>query len=96
MKLGAQLYTVHEYAKNLKDFEESLKKIADIGYEYVQVSGTCDYPSKWLADMLKKYGLKCCLMHISDDKLVNATEYVIQEHNDFDCPYVGLGGLGAW
>ena len=40
MKLGAQLYTVHDYTKNLKDFEESLKKISEIGYEYVQVSGT--------------------------------------------------------
>ncbi len=40
MKLGAQLYTVNEYTENLKDFDKSLGKIAEIGYEYVQVSGT--------------------------------------------------------
>ena len=96
MKLGAQLYTVHDYVKNLKDFDESLKKIADIGYEYVQVSGTCAYPAQWLADTLKKYGLKCCLTHISEDHLVNATDYVIENHKTFDCPYIGIGGLGGW
>lgn len=58
MKLGAQLYTVRDYTNNLKDFEETLKKISEIGYEYVQVSGTCDYNSKWLRDMLKKYNLR--------------------------------------
>ena len=91
MKLGAQLYTVRDYTNNLKDFEETLKKISEIGYEYVQVSGTCDYNSKWLRDMLKKYNLKCSLTHISSDKLQNSIEYVIEEHNDFDCKYIGLG-----
>ena len=40
MKIGAQLFTVRDFCQNLTDFEESLKKIADIGYKNVQVSGT--------------------------------------------------------
>ena len=32
MEIGAQLYTVREFCKTLEDFEETLKKIADIGY----------------------------------------------------------------
>ena len=43
MEIGAQLYTVREFCGNLDDFSESLKKIAQIGYRYVQVSGTCAY-----------------------------------------------------
>ena len=31
MRIGAQLYTVREYMKNLDDFAETLKKVADIG-----------------------------------------------------------------
>lgn len=31
MEIGAQLFTIRDYCKNLADFEESLKKIADIG-----------------------------------------------------------------
>ena len=40
MKIGAQLYTVRDFCKTLDDFSETLKKVADIGYTTVQVSGT--------------------------------------------------------
>ena len=36
MKIGAQFYTIRDYCKNLDDFAESLKKVADIGYTTVQ------------------------------------------------------------
>ena len=55
MKLGVQMYTVREYAKTLEDFEETLKKIADLGYKSVQVSGPCAYEGDWLAEKLKEY-----------------------------------------
>ena len=64
MKIAAQLFTVHDFTKNLEDFEKSLKKVADIGYKYVQVSGTCAYEAGWLKEKLDKYGLKCVLTHI--------------------------------
>ena len=96
MKLGAQLYTVHDYTKNLKDFEESLKKISEIGYEYVQVSGTCDYNAKWLRDMLKKYNLKCVLTHVKPaDKMLYSIDYIIEEHDVFGCDLIGLGSIGG-
>ena len=41
MKIGAQLYTVREHTQNLKDFAETLKKVAEIGYTTVQVSTNC-------------------------------------------------------
>ena len=54
MKIGAQMYTVREFAKNLDDFSETLKKIADIGYTTVQVSGTCPYEAEWLRENSRK------------------------------------------
>ena len=50
MLLGAQLYTVREYTKNLDDFADTLKRVADIGYTAVQVSGTCAYDATWLKE----------------------------------------------
>ena len=64
MKFGAQLYTLKNYTKTLEDFENSLKKVAEIGYKYVQVSGTCDFEPEWLKEKLDKYGLKCVLTHV--------------------------------
>ena len=53
MVIGAQLYTVREFTKNLNDFEETLKKIADMGCRAIQVSGTCDFEAEWLAEKEK-------------------------------------------
>lgn len=94
MELGAQLYTLHDYCKDLKGFEESLKRVAEIGYKVVQVSGTCDYNPKWLKDKLDKYGLKCVLTHVKPwNKLVYATKYIIEDHDILDCKYIGLGSM---
>ena len=48
MKIGAQLYTVRDFCKDLDGFALTLKKVADIGYKYVQVSGTCAFDPHWL------------------------------------------------
>ena len=91
MKIGAQLFTVREFCKATEDIAKTLAKIADIGYKYVQVSGTCEYDAEWLKEQLIKNGLKCAITHIAKDKLINATDTVIAEHKVFDCKYIGLG-----
>lgn len=91
MEIGAQFYTLRDFCKNLNDFEESLKKVADIGYKYVQISGTCDYTAEWLGEKLKENGLKCVLTHTSPDKLTADPKKVCEEHTQFGCDYVGLG-----
>ena len=91
MQIGAQLYTVREHARNLDDFSETLKKIADIGYKTVQVSGTCAYEAAWLKEQLDANGLKCVITHTAADRITSQTEQVAREHSIFDCRYVGLG-----
>jgi len=94
MIIGAQFYTVHDFTKTLEGLSESLKRVADIGYTTVQISGTCEYEADWLAEELKKNGLTCDLTHINYDRIVNDTEKVIAEHTTFGCNYIGIGG--AW
>jgi len=93
MKIGAQLYSVRDYTKTLDDFSETLKKIADIGYSTVQVSGTCAYPAQWLKEELEKCGLSCVLTHIKAQKLLEETKTVAEEHKIFGCKYVGIGSI---
>ena len=63
MEIGAQFFTVRNLCQNLDDFAETLKKVADIGYKTVQISGTCPYPAEWLKENLDKNGLRCVLTH---------------------------------
>ena len=94
MKFGAQLYTLKNYTKTLEDFENSLKKVAEIGYKYVQVSGTCDLEPEWLKEKLDKYGLKCVLTHVKPPiKLYNDPQKCCEEHSVFGCNYIGLGSM---
>ena len=91
MEIGAQFYTVRQFCKTLPDFAEALKKVADIGYKNVQISGTCPYPAAWLKENLDKNGLKCVLTHTPVDRLTGELDQVIRDHSVFGCDYVGLG-----
>ncbi len=96
MRIGAQFYTIRDFCKDLDGLSESLKKVADIGYEYVQISGTCAYEPEWLAEELKKNGLKCGITHFNYDKIINDTGNTIAAHKTFGCPVIGLGSMPGW
>ena len=91
MKIGAQLFTVREFCKDLDGFAESLKRVADIGYKYVQVSGVCEYDPHWLKGELDKNGLECVLTHIPPEKLLEDAQKVAKAHDAFGCKHIGLG-----
>lgn len=91
MKIGAQLYTVYKYCQTLDDLAESLRKVADIGYKYVQVSGTCRCESGWLKEQLQRNGLECVITHTPEDLLNGDIDAVIRWHKDLGCHHVGLG-----
>ena len=94
MEIGAQFYTVRDFCTNLDDFAETLKKIADIGYKNVQISGVCEYSPEWLDTQLKQNGLKCVVTHIPTNRLIGEPQKVAQEHDIFGCDYIGLGWHG--
>ncbi|NCA67799.1 MAG: sugar phosphate isomerase/epimerase, partial [Clostridia bacterium] len=91
MKTGAQLYTIRDYCKDLTSFSESLKKLADIGYKYVQISGTCNYEALWLKEQLNENGLVCVITHTVPELIKNETEKVTEEHKIFGCNNIGIG-----
>lgn len=93
MYLGAQLYTVRQYMKNEADFKETLLKIADIGYKYVQVSGIGDVSPTAIKEGAEAAGLKVILTHTDPKRIRDNTEEVIANHNIFGCDALGIGGM---
>lgn len=89
MKIGAQLYTVRNTCKDLDSFAETLKRVADMGYTAVQVSGTCEYEGEWLKQELDKNGLKCVLTH--SRSFLDDLDALCQKHQIFECKNLGLG-----
>ncbi|MBR4768263.1 MAG: sugar phosphate isomerase/epimerase [Lachnospiraceae bacterium] len=91
MEIGAQFYTIRHFCETPEDFAESIKKVADIGYPTVQISGTCEFEPEWLRDQLKAAGLRCVLTHTPKKELAGDLAEVARNHDVFGCGYVGLG-----
>jgi sugar phosphate isomerase/epimerase len=73
---------------------ETLKKVADIGYKTVQLSGVCKYDPVWMKEQLDKNGLRCVLTHVNFAEASVAD--LIADHNVLNCDCIGLGGYGAF
>ena len=93
MKIGAQFYTLRDKCTNLEDFAESLKRVADIGYTEVQISGVCQYEPQWLKEQLSKNGLKCVITHWGADEIKDIPLEVKKKHDIFGCKNIGLGSM---
>ena len=91
MQIGAQFFTVRNQCQTLDDFALTLRKVADIGYKTVQISGTCPYDAQWLKEQLDMNGLRCVLTHIPVPRLTGELEQVIADHHVFGCENIGLG-----
>ena len=91
MELGAQLFTLRDYCKDLPSFAETLKRVADIGYKTVQVSGTCAYEADWLKEELAKNDLRCVITHYSMDKIRDLPAETAAFHKTFGCRHIGIG-----
>jgi sugar phosphate isomerase/epimerase len=93
MKVAAQLYTLRDFLKTPEDIAGSLKKVKEIGYNAVQVSGLGPIGDKELKEIADREGLTICATHISYADLKNNLDAVIEKHKLWGCKYVGLGGM---
>lgn len=93
MKIAAQLYTLREYTKTPEDIEKTMKKVKEIGYDAVQVSGMGPIDPQDLKAIVDREGLDICATHIGFDRMQNDLEAVINEHKLWNCKYVGVGSM---
>lgn len=92
MEIGAQFFTLRDFTKTPEDLSETLKKVADIGYKNVQLSGTCEYDPEWMREQLKANDLKCVVTHTGEPKLTDDEKLkeAIRAHEIIGCENIGL------
>lgn len=91
MKLGAQFYTLRDSCKDLAGLEETMKKVADIGYSSIQLSGVCAYEGEWAAEKAKEIGITIDITHFAYNKIINDIENTIKHHDAMNCKCIGIG-----
>lgn len=92
-QIACQLYTLRDFCKTPDDIRSTLKKVRQIGYEAVQVSGIGKIDPKELASILQGEGLACCATHVPLDRMKNEPQAVIDDHQLWGCRYTAIGGF---
>ncbi|HPF99375.1 MAG TPA: sugar phosphate isomerase/epimerase [Kiritimatiellia bacterium] len=88
MKLGqvaCQLYTVRDHLQKPADIAATLRRVREIGYTAVQLSGLGPVKNEDLAQMLKDAGLTCCASHEPGEQLLGEPQRVIEKLRLLNC-----------
>lgn len=109
MKYGAQLYTLRDFVRTADGLHESLKRLADMGYEGVQISAVDSFLTEVSPEQLRTWldnlGLTCCATHRPWDRLADHLEEEIRIHQTIGCDIIGIamgpkhcldGGPAEW
>ena len=77
-QVAIQLYTLRDFCKTAEDFAAAMKKVREIGYTAVQISGVGPIPEAELVAMCKAEGLVICATHENGQKILDEPEAVIE------------------
>ena len=79
-QIAIQFFTLRELTNTLEDFRETCRKVADIGYQAVQISAV-DYavvPEEKMVEICAENGLTICATHEPGDIILNEPEKVVE------------------
>ena len=91
--IAAQMYTVRDFTKTPEGIAESIKKVKDIGYTAMQVSGLGPIDPSELKKIADDNGVEICATHTGFDRMRDDTQAVIDEHLLWNCKYPAIGSL---
>lgn len=92
-RIGAQLFTIRDFCQTLEDFDESCRRVKEMGYQVVQLSGIGDFTGEQVKAVLDKYGLVCACTHRAADRYLEHLEEEIEFHKTIGCKVCGLGAM---
>ena len=94
-EIGAQLFTLRDFLRTTEDIRVTLKKVRELGYSAVQLSGYGAGTPQEIADFAGEAGVAIVATHVSYDRIRDDVEAVVAEHRLWNCRHVGIGGMPA-
>lgn len=93
--IGAQLFTLRDYTKTLPEIAEVFRRVREMGYSTVQLSGGgfSKVDANEVAKLLNDNGLGCASTHVAWDRFLNNLDELIADHKAWGCKYPAIGGL---
>jgi sugar phosphate isomerase/epimerase len=93
--IGAQLYTLRDHCKTIDDIAQTCRKVADIGYTGVQISGFGPADPQAVAQVMQDCNLTVASTHMGWDRFLKDLDAVIEEHKLWGCAHPAIGGLAG-
>lgn len=94
-QVAAQLYTIREHIKTPADIAAAMKRVRQIGYGAVQVSGMGPIAEAELAKILDGEGLVCCATHEPTDRILDEPQRVVERLRRLKCRYTACPSPGT-
>ena len=91
-RIGAQFYTLRDYIQNIEDFDTTCKKVAEMGYQIIQISGT-PLPAKEMREVIDQYGLKTVVTHRGFPDFVKDVDEIIEYNQILGSEFCGVGSM---
>ncbi len=98
--LAAQLYTLREATKTREGFVDCLRRLAEIGYQGVQLSAVgCmageapEVDVREARELLDRFHLKCAATHRPWPRFLANLSEEIETHKVLGCDYAAIGSL---
>lgn len=92
-RIGAQYFTIRDFCQTLEDFDKACKRVSEIGYKTVQLSGIGDFDGKDVKAILDKYGLEVVCTHRPPQNYLENIDKEIEFHKAIGCKICGLGTM---
>ena len=86
-QIAAQLYTCRETLKTPAEIAKTLRRIREVGYTAVQVSGMGPIPEEELMTILDGEGLVCCATHEASEGILSNPEKVVERLHKLRCKF---------
>lgn len=87
-QLAVQLYTLRDECE--KDFSGTLRKVADLGFDGVELAGFYDLSVEELKNLLDELNLQVASSHVPLSDVENNLDKVIADHKKLNCSFVVL------
>ncbi len=88
LPVALQLFSVRDSLG--ADFEGTLKKVKDMGYDGVEFAGLCGRDAKTVKSLLQEIGLEPVSAHIPIDEFLNDLQGTIDCYLEIGCKYAAI------
>ena len=88
-----QLYTVRDLLE--KDFEGTLRRVKEIGYDYVELAGLMGHEPAKLKSILDSHGLSAISAHVPINEFAGDIAAAVGKYKTVGCKFIAIPWLPA-